>query len=563
MVKRLLTLLVGVGCMYTIGHGQSQDFAPVTQTYALTNAMIVKSPSDEPTLGTLVLKDGLIQAATANANIPGEARVIDLDSMYVYAGFISGLSYTGLAKGEDEEEGSGRGRRRSGGEASYKNAGIQPHLSVMNMLDPEEKGIADLRKQGFTAVHVVPKGRMLPGQGALILLEGEKARDMVYAENTSTYAQFVGGNVYPTTTIGVMARFRELYRNAELSQQHSKAYAKAAVGVKRPQKDEVMEALYPAVNKTHPIFFRTNGLKDVYRAVQLQKDLGFSLVLSELEQGWDLIDMIKSNKLPVLLSMDLPEIEEEKKKKEGEEEKEMTSAEMEMKVLKARKKEEAEKYLKQAGMFAEAGIPFAFSTLKVKAKDVHANVKKMMEHGLSSEAALAALTTNAASLLGLSSTMGTVEKGKIANLVISDKPIFEEGANIRYVFVDGKQHEFEAKKKKEKKEGDPDAEAVNPVGSWSYTAESPQGPVEGTMEITGEPGAFEGNITNSMLPDELELTSVEVNGDQLSVEFVVEQGGQSLTITIDATIDGDSFDGTLSFGEFGSAEIEGERTPEK
>ena len=84
-------------------------------------------------------------------------------------------------------------------------AGIEPNLSVRDKLDPEHGSIEALRNQGFTAAHAVPRGRMLPGGGAVVLLHGDSADDMILAADVSMFAQFQGGRgVYPGTPMAKM-----------------------------------------------------------------------------------------------------------------------------------------------------------------------------------------------------------------------------------------------------------------------------------------------------------------------------------------------------------------------
>ena len=103
----------------------------------------------------------------------------------------------------------------------------------------------------------------------------------------------------------------------------------------------------------------------------------------------------------------------------------------ETKMLKEKKKKSHDEYVSQAAMFEKQRINFSFSTLDTKSKDIRSNILRMVKGGLSENGALAALTTNPASLLGISAMAGTVEQGKIANIFITDKPYFEEKSKIQ------------------------------------------------------------------------------------------------------------------------------------
>src|SRR5690606_22555478 len=155
----------------------------------------------------------------------------------------------------------------------------------------------------------------------------------------------------------------------------------------------------------------------------LQKDLGFNVVLGDVKDCWDMINKIKSANAKVFLSLDLPDaVKDEKKDEKKEEAKDQTNAEKE--ALEKRKAESIAQYVAQASAFQKAGVSFGFSTASAKTKDIPANLRRMIAGGLTEDQALAALTTAPAQLLGIADRVGTVDNGKIANLVISDKPYF-------------------------------------------------------------------------------------------------------------------------------------------
>jgi len=532
---------------------------PVSKTYALTNVTVVQAPGKVITGATVLIKDGLIAAVGTGIDIPGEAIRLPADSMYVYAGFIDGLSHTGVPRPKEEEE---RPRVEDPGNPPNELAGIQPERKLFDLLDPQDKAIADMRAAGFTAAHAVPRGRMLPGQGAIILLSGESPEEMVLREGTSLFSQLEGARgLYPTTVIGVMAKWRQLYRQAKLAQKHERAFAAQPTGTKRPVQDPVLQAFYPVINQQMPVFFRAENLLDAHRVLTLQNDLGFPLVIAGLKQGWDLTDKLKGSNIPVFLSLDLPDNKDKDQKGEKADEKGPARGEKptdaEMKALKERRMKAYHQYHSQAAAFEKAGIDFGFATYNAKAKDLRTNLRSMIEHGLSEEVALAALTTRPAHMLGLSAVMGTVEPGKMANLVVTDNPYFAEEANIRFVFVDGNKYEFEVKKKKK---GDPSAQ-VNAAGKWSYVTQTPQGSSEGTIVIEGEPGNLSGTITNSMMEEARQLDEVELEGNELRFTFSVDGGGQTMLIEVSGIIEGDTFEGTMSVGDFGTFELTAERSP--
>lgn len=548
----------------------AQKSPTITNTFALTNVTVVKSPSETLEGATIIVKDGLIKAVGKNVKIPFDAKQIKADSMFVYAGFISGASHIGIPKVEKKEGGGRRGKDpdvKDPGNPPNDKAGIQPERSVRDLVKADDKSIAEMRKLGFTAAQVMPRGRMLPGKGSLLFLAGDSGNEMVAQEDISLFAQLQGasGRIYPSTVIGVMSKLRDLYHQAEQAKAHGESYKKnAASGMRRPTSDPVLEAFFPVIAGDQDLVMKAVNARDISRALALQKELGYGLTLVDVKQGWEYADKLKD--IPVMLSLDLPAAKKEEKKKEakeGEEKKELTIAEKEMETLEARRAKAMEQYETQAAVLANKGVEYGFSTLNVKAKDIRANIGRMIKAGLSEEQALAALTTVPAKMLGIDKVAGTVEKGKVANLLVSDSPYFEKDSNVRYVFVDGELFEYDAKPKKKKKaagEGDApvDEAAINKIaGEWSYNMNAMGQEMKGTLSFSHDDGSWSGTMSDPQGSDEAEdLSDVEV--DDETVTFTIDAGG--MTVEFELDFDGKNYQGTASVGAMGSFEIDGERT---
>ncbi|MFT5015793.1 MAG: imidazolonepropionase-like amidohydrolase [Neolewinella sp.] len=553
---------------------------PVTRAYFINNAYVVQEPGKVIDLGGVIIRNGLIEAVGKGLKAPLDAKTLEGDSLYVYAGFIEGLSHTGVPKPKQPERGS-RPEVKDPGNPPNDVAGIQPERSVTDLMKADDKSVADMRALGFTAAHVVPHGGMLPGQGAIVLLGGDNEREMVLRANTSLYSAFEGGQrVYPATTMAIMSKYRELYKQAEQVKGHAGKYAANSRGMARPEYDDVLAAFFPVIDKKMPVFFEVEDIKEVYRAMGLSKELGFNLVLAEVSRGQLVMDKLKSTNTPVFLTLDLPKAKKEDKKEKGgkdkgdkketdekdTDEKDVDKKEGDKKVspekkmmmdkAEARRDASRKELEEQAAMLAKGGITFGFSTLNVKASDVRAHLGRMIKAGLTEDQALAALTTNPAKMLGIAQVAGTVEKGKIANLVVTDKPYFAEGSNVRYVIVDGMPHEYEVKKKKGP--SNPDA-VVMAAGEWNITIQVPGQSTESMVTITDDGGSLSGTIASD--GDSRNLSGVSLDGDNLTFGSKFEAGGQSISLSFDLIIDGDNIEGSVKAGGFGSFDVEGSRAP--
>ena len=537
-------------------NAQDVPLAPVSRTYAITNVNIIQAPGRKVDMGTVVVKDGLILNVGKNIAIPPDAIVIKADSMYVYAGFIDGLSRVGVNKPKEDPNPE---RPKDRGNPDPTMAGITPQLDVRNSLNAAEKSIEELRNLGFTAAHVVPYGGMLPGNSAVILLGGKNADKMVLVSRSAFYSELTpASRMSPGTVMGVMAKYRELYRNAALSRNYENTYASNRTGVLRPSTDRVLEAFYPVIDKRQYVLFKAEKVVDAQRVLTLQNDLGFSLMLAELKEGWDIVNKVKASNAKVFLSLDLPEEKkEEKKDASKKEDKPKTAVDIEKEALEKRKAEFVAKYTAQASVYNKAGVKFGFSTLSAKSRDISSNLRRMIAAGLSEDAALTSLTTAPAELLGLSDRLGTVDNGKIANLVISDKPYFNEKAKVRYVFVDGEMYKLDVK---EPPKGDPNAK-VDIVGSWTLSTETPQGKTDSGVSFKKDGSGYIGKVSGGRLPEPIDLESVDLDGNNLRFKYKVSFGGNSMTVEVDAKVDGNTFSGTTSVGQYGSFPIEGKKDP--
>lgn len=570
MMKKTLFLFVLAVCLGSAIMVQAQDAeqlaVPVTRTFVLKNANIVQKPGQVIQSGMILVKDGLIQEVGKTVTIPADAEVINADSMYVYAGFIDGLSNTGIPRPEQAQGQQGGGARGQQQRPTYDTgnppneiAGITPEVQVKDVLKANDKAIEEMRKAGFTVAHVVPRGNMLPGTGAVILLSGDAVDKMVLRDQTSFFSQLNGAQrAYPSTVIAVMAKYRELYKQAELAKAHEAAYQKNPTGMARPNYSRTLQAFYPVIDKKQPVFFAASDMKSLYRVFTLQNDLKFPLVLADVKQGWYVADKIKTANVPVLLSLDLPK--EKKKDDKKKDAAAMSVTEKEMEALEKRRAEEMQQFQMQAATFEKKGIEFGFSALSAKTADIKENLRKMVESGLSENTALAALTTTPAKMLGISNIAGTVEKGKLANLVITDKPYFADKSNVRYVFVDGKMYEYAAPAPK--KASDASATATVKInGKWSYTLDMGGQAANGTLDLKDESGAISGTISNPQTGQAGDIKNAVLNGNNLTFTVSYDMGGRSISVEFELEFTGSEFEGTASVGQFGTFKVEGTKTP--
>ena len=520
--------------------------SPVTRTYALTNATVITKPGTELKETTVIIKDGLIQSVGKNASIPADAQVIDASKLYIYPAFIDGMSNTGAKRPENPE----RPQNLFTPDPPNFYAGITPENSVVDQLEVGNSGVGSLREVGFAISNVVPYGRMLPGSSALILLkDGAHPDDFIMKKDVALFAQWVGApGAYPGNILGIMAKWRNLYRNAEQDKRHAELYAQNPAGMPRPENDRVSQAFFPVINKQKPVMFDVSSVLDVRRAMRLRDDLGFPLIVAGVEQSWELVDQLKATSTPIFLSLDVPD---EPKPAEEDDKSD------EMKSLEDRRMEFYKIHVGQAAKLQAAGVNFGFAVGNVRANSIWKNLQVYVDNGLSADAALAALTTNPASILGISQITGTVEAGKLANVLVTTAPLFTKDAKVKMMFVDGDKFEYEIKENTRGNRGagnagsNAAATSSDPiVGTWSYVMETPQGEQGGKMIIKRENGAYTGTLTSEDGSPDNVMNNVNFRDGELAFDFSVDAGGQSVEIVVVGAVTGKSYDAQASVAAF-------------
>ncbi len=584
MKSKLTTSLLALSILFiSSAFIQAQDTDIVlSHTYYINKVNIIQKPGQMIEMGSIIIKNGVIIEIGKDLVPPPDAIIVKADSMYLYPGFIDAFNTTGIKKVEEDRNAARQGQRGGGGNNPQvpnpgnppnNLAGITPEKTLSEVFDKDAKSTKSWREIGFTASFSSPEGGMLPGQAALILLNSKDADGSILKQNFGIVGTFENARrMYPATIIGVMAKYRDLFRQSGYSLKHENDYAVNPVGMTRPSYDASIRALYPINSKKLPIYFEAEKIKDVSRALTLQNDLGFNMVLTNVKQGALHADQIKNLAIPVVLSLDIPQSDVKKpeegdkkskddsdaKGKKGEEKsKKEEMKDPEIEAMEARKEESIKEYQSQASIFSSKGISFSFSGKDVKEKDVKKNLKSMMEYGLTEDQVLAALTINPASLLGVSNIMGTLEKGKMANFFISDGPYFEDDSNIKYIFVEGNQFENEVKAKKKKQDGE-ETTNLNLAGTYSYTVDVPGDERKGKLIIKKNGNTYTGIIQNDG-NDESDIDNLEVDGNKISFPLDMNIDGGSLKLSFSFEIDGDDLKGSVSVDQYGTFPIKGEK----
>ncbi len=434
-MRNLVTaLLIFCGCAAAADSG----------AIAIRNAKIVTVSGSVINKGTVVVRNGLIQEVGENVTIPGDATVIDGEGMTVYPGLVDALSTWGMPGGAGATAGGGRNGR---GAATATPAAAAPAaapargpedrpsttswIKAADEIQPGDKRIETARSAGFTTAAVWPTRGFFAGQGSLVdLLTGEKAGEMVLVPSLGQYISLTragGGGMgggFPSALMGMISYIRQIYLDTEHYKLVKDAYAKNPRGMQRPDYDRALEG----VLESKRILLPANRWVEIDRMIHFAAELKQPAIYYGIREGFEdrSVKYLKDANATVLVSLKWPE-----KARDQDPEAEDPYRQM---VIR-------EKAPTTPAVLKKNGIKFALYSDGLDApRDLQRAIKKAIDNGLSREDALRALTLSPAEIYGVQDRLGSIEKGKIANLVVTKGEIFDDRTKIEFVLVDGNKY---------------------------------------------------------------------------------------------------------------------------
>jgi len=517
--------------------------------YAITGAHVIVAPGKSIENGTVVMRDGLIEAVGSDLKPPADAVVVDGKGKTVHAGFIDACSDVGVRKPETAMGGGAAGPGRPPRTETPTVPGavhpiprIHPEKRVLDQLELSANDLEKHRGLGFTAALAVPQEGIFRGTSALVTLgDASVAASVVRADVAQHVAFETGGRGagYPGSLMGVIAAIRQGFEDAKRHDVWQARYDADPQGMKRPDALTAYGPLALAASAKIPVVFDAETPANVLRALSLAREYGLNAIVVGSGNDDEVLDGIKASGRPVIVSMAFPEKPDIDDPDEALE----TSTETLKRYLGARA---------DAGRLAAAGVPMAIGTCRMKnVSDFPSNLRKAIDAGLTADAALAALTTNPAKLYGVDRSMGTLEAGKAADVVVESGPLFAEKTKPARVYVDGVEYPVEEKKLK----SDPNAK-VDPRGAWSVVVTIGGTTVTRAWTIAGKEGAYEG--TAETREGNVSFTSIALAGNEMTLVYTSARGGGSTKITI--VITGESFEGEGEFPGGNAFTLKGTRT---
>jgi imidazolonepropionase-like amidohydrolase len=507
--------------------------------YAITNVRIVGGAGPTIDRGTIVVRNGVIAAVGAAVQAPADARVIDGNGLTVYPGIIDANSSLGLGGGSSAAVAAdaGRGGRGGGGgrgaapaqqgaPAGAPNSlhpiGLQPELTVVDLLHADDDALAGPQSAGITAAQTAPSTGIFRGESAVINLGGASAQAMLVKAPVAEHIGFTPsrGGGYPNSLMGVFAALRQTLLDAQHYAAEQAAYAKNPRGMRRPEPDPSLEALQPVLQRQIPVVLEASSKREIERALDLAKEFNLRPIIAGGEEADQVAARLKAENVPVLLSLNFPR-------------RPQASADADPEPLRMlRARVDAPKL---ASKLQAAGVKFAFEDGGLTTwSDYLGNVNRTVEAGLAPDQAVRALTLAPAEILGVSDRLGTIEAGKAANLTVTRGDLFT--GRVTQVFIDGNPIEARATG---------NAPTSLASGTWTITITTDEGekPVTLTLQQVGD--QLRGTVQGSLGSSQISNGSIGPTGDvQFTASLTMGSGTEEGRFS--GTIDGNLMRGTVS-----------------
>lgn len=512
-----------------------------TDVYAITNAQIVTVSGKTIPRGSIVVREGLIESVGETAKVPADAQVIDGNGLTVYPGFFDALTNLGLPTATPRPQGQGQGpgqaqqqqQQQSQSNSNFPD-GLQPEKMVELELRAGDAQFENQRNAGFTTVLTVENSGILQGQSAVINLGGDTVSGMVIRSPFAQHVTFrtIGGGRYPTSLMGTFSALRQMLLDAQRLSEVQRLYAANPRGMRRPEADASLEALLPVLSGAMPVVMNANLEAEILRALDLAREFKLRLILAGGQEAGKpgVVERLKAQNVPVLLSLDFP--------------KRTTAASPEadpepLEILRLRAE-----VPKTAARLQQAGVKFAFQSGAMRnIGDFLPNAGKAVENGLQKDAAIRAMTLSSAEILGVENQLGSIEEGKIANLVVSRGDIFDRNKTITHVFVDGRMFEQRERPRTPPTATTQPSAPMNVAGTYSINIEIPGQPLTGTMVLVQQGATLTGSLQTQF--GTTQIRDGKVTSEGFSYNATVDFQGQTFDIFVKGAVTENRISGTI------------------
>jgi imidazolonepropionase-like amidohydrolase len=380
-------------------------------TFLIKGGTIVNPGGQKLPNTNILIRDNRI-AEIGPSVTAADAKVIDATGKFVYPGMIDANTGIGLAEIGSVQTMSLRSELGD----------FNPHIRALVGINVESELLGVTRMNGVTTVVTSPTGGAIAGQAAMINTAGWNWEDLSVVKDAGMVMTLPGSGGRGGRGGGGGRRGGGGSANPNLAadfQQFmtdSKAYDDARTSG-ATKIDLIYEAMRPLFHRDIPALINANGETDIRNAVAFGEKWGIRVVIQGGADAWKVRKMLADKKIPVILSSleqapgdSLP----------------------------------YDEIYAQPGLLYDAGVKFAFSTGQgSNSRHVAFHAALAEAYGLAPEGALKALTIWPAEIFGADKDIGTVEKGKLANLFITTGDPLDLRTQVNYVFIKGRDMPFD------------------------------------------------------------------------------------------------------------------------
>ena len=490
----------------------------------LKHASVVTKPGEKLEDMEIVIKGDVIQEIRKSGATPAGARIIDLSGKTVYAGFIDAYSENSI---ENNSNSLG---------APYWNDTITPQLDMATNYINSSSLNTSYRSQGFTTRLAIPSKGIFRGNSAVVICGTGSNDRVVLRQNVFQHIHLTvpngrGRTDYPNSPMGAVALARQALLDA---QWYGKAWDAFNSGqaTTRPERNDALAALQPLISQKQVALFVTGDEQYFLRADRFSREFNLSAIMLGSGKEYQRLEAIKQAGRSVIVPVAFP-----KAPNVGSIE---SARAVSLKTLM-----HWDIAPENPGRIAKAGIPIMLTSHGLnKRSDFLKNLRRAVQRGLNPEQALAALTTQPATALGVTKLVGTVAPGKLASLVIATGDIFDAKTNIHEVWVAGQRFELDKKP------------LLDVGGHWKLSLGTE--PAIWNLKLSGKAPKLSGQLTQTVKqPDQADkkdadneskeneppqviipLTKVSLRGARLSAVLPGKHFGQDGFIMFTLTLTG-------------------------
>lgn len=402
--KTFFAFLLALLPMMAMAQIDGEFIKPRTGKFLLQNATVVTITKGVLNNTSVLVEDGKIKQIGANISADG-AEVIDCNGMFIYPGMIDGGTKLGLVEVSSVAE-----------TVDYAEVGnFTPNMQALTAVNPNSVAIPVTRVSGVTTVLTVPSGGLFPGTAALINLNGYTP-DQMYAGFKAVVMNFPSsgrrGRYDRRSDEDIKKANEKALKEANELWENAKSYATLTANGAELEYYPEMAQLAKATTGELPLLIEVNTASDIQAAIKWVEGKGAKVIFEGVAEGWRVAEEIAKAGIPVVTGP--------------------------IQALPTRESDRYDAAYANAGKMAKAGVKVAIRT------NGEENVRNLpffaafaAAYGMGKEEAWKAVTITPAEIFGVADQYGSVEEGKVANLIISDGDPFETKTQIMHVFIDG------------------------------------------------------------------------------------------------------------------------------